>query len=130
MNIKQVLKLSGAALLTAAAINVAFDSITNKEPAQQQAKAEVVDTREAYQQVADQYAGKIERSCIKAIKSGLNFPRTFEYSNMTVNPSMLKGAVTMVNAQFSAKNAFGVATNGRAVCHVNANGDLVNAKML
>ena len=128
MNFKQVLKLSGAAFLGAAAISVAIDSIN--QPSQQQAKAEVVDTREAYQQVADQYAGKIERSCIKAIKSGLNFPRTFEYGNMTVNPSMLKGAVTMVNAQFNAKNAFGVESNGRAVCHVNTNGDLVNAKML
>ena len=83
-----------------------------------------------YQQVAEQHAFKIERQCINQIKAGLNDPDSFQYDRMTVFPSMHDGAVTMINAQFRAKNGFGGVVRERAVCHVDANGNLVRFKFL
>ena len=69
--------------------------------------------------------------CEDAIKAGLKDPRSYQANDVRYWPSMdADPALVMVKINYTAKNGFGGATRGNAVCHADANGNIINAKFL
>ena len=69
--------------------------------------------------------------CEDAIKDGLRDPRSYQANAVRYWPSMEQNpALVMVKINYNAKNSFGGSVRGNAVCHADAQGDILSVKFL
>ena len=95
------------------------------------AKANAKKQKEAWVLAAEKHEIKMRWGCEDAIKSGLKDPRSYQANDVNYWPSMAADpALVMVKINYTAKNGFGGATRGNAVCHADANGNILEAKYL
>ena len=88
-------------------------------------------TKEPWVCAAEKHEISMRWGCEDAIKSGLKDPRSYQANDVNYWPSMAADpALVMVKINYTAKNGFGGATRGNAVCHADANGNILEAKYL
>ncbi len=88
-------------------------------------------TKEPWACAVEKHEISMRWDCEDAIKAGLKDPRSYQANDVRYWPSMdADPALVMVKINYTAKNGFGGATRGNAVCHADANGNIINAKFL
>ena len=88
-------------------------------------------TKEAWECAAEEHEIKMRWRCEDAIKAGLKDPRSYRANSVRYWPSMNPDpALVMVKIQFNAANSFGGSVPHSAVCHADANGNILTAKFL
>jgi len=69
--------------------------------------------------------------CEDSIKAGLKDPRSYQANDVRYWPSSrIAPALVMVKINYSAQNSFGGSVRGNAVCHADANGNILSSKYL
>ena len=88
-------------------------------------------TKEAWACAAEEHEISMRWGCEDAIKGGLKDPRSYQANDVRYWPSMNPDpALVMVKINYNAKNGFGGSVRGNAVCHADANGNIISAKFL
>ena len=100
-----------------------------QSPERYTAKAEC--TKEAWACAAEEHEISMRWDCEDAIKEGLKDPRSYQANDVRYWPSAeVDPALVMVKINYSAKNSFGGSVRNNAVCHADANGNILSAKYL
>ena len=88
-------------------------------------------TKEAWICAAEKHEITMRWGCEDSIKAGLKDPRSYQANDVRYWPSMdVDPALVMVKINYSAKNSFGGSVRGNAVCHADANGNILSSKYL
>ena len=88
-------------------------------------------TKEAWACAAEEHEISMRWGCEDAIKDGLKDPRSYQANNVRYWPSVESSpALVMVKIDYNARNSFGGSVRGNAVCHADANGNIISAKFL
>ena len=88
-------------------------------------------TKEAWICAAEKHEITMRWGCEDAIKAGLKDPRSYQANDVRYWPSMdVDPALVMVKINYNAKNGFGGSVRGNAVCHADANGNILSSKYL
>ena len=74
---------------------------------------------------------KMRWGCEDQIKAGLKDPRSYQANDVNYWPSMSPDpALVMVKIDYTATNSFGGPVRGNAVCHADADGNILSSKYL
>ena len=74
---------------------------------------------------------KMRWGCEDQIKAGLKDPRSYQANDVNYWPSMNPDpALVMVKIDYTATNSFGGPVRGNAVCHADADGNILSSKYL
>lgn len=111
--------------------NEEYFAIMETREAEDAAKAKPEVQEEPWVLAVRKHEIKMRWDCEDAIKSGLRDPRSYQANDVGYWHSMAADpALVMVKINYTAKNGFGGATRGNAVCHADANGNILEAKYL
>jgi len=126
MNRTQIISIAGVlGLITIFVLNPPESSQTKvyqKPP---------VDIKESWEKAVESHQVKMRWKCEDAIKESLKDPRSYQANDVNYWPSMeAEPALVMVKINYTAKNSFGGAVRGDAVCHADAKGNIIKFKNL